>query len=195
MMSSYPRGFVKNAQQIAVEERSELGLGSFDPLDPWELAELHGVRILKLSQLASNGPSAEAVDAFTGHRQSVFSAALLPLGNGAMIVENDSHSRARRVANVTHEMSHVLLEHDFHASLANGDCRGTTSPTERQADRLAIELLVPGAAGLACARRGLSDDEVADMFGISAEMARMCLNLTGARKRATYERRARSARR
>lgn len=194
-MGRYPRGFVKEAQQIAAEERAELGLASFDPLDPWVLAKLHGVRVLELRGLAANCGAAEAVRTFTRQRQSVFSAALLPLGSGAMIVENDSHSYTRRVANTTHEMAHVLLEHDFHPSLASGDCRGTTSLREREADRLMIELLVPGPSGLECARRGMSDEEVADRFGISVDMARMCLNLTGARKRARYEEGARRRRR
>lgn len=80
MIGRYPRGFVKEAQQIAAAEGSELGLGPFDPLAPWELAKLHGIRVLELSGLAGNRGIAGAVRTFTEHRQAVFSAALLPRG-------------------------------------------------------------------------------------------------------------------
>lgn len=176
------------AQRIAIEERRDLGLRPTDPLDPWELAALHGVRIIDIRSLE------EPVDItfFTETNQAAFSGAILPYGRGAVIVENGSHAHTRRISTVTHEMAHVLLEHPFHDSLAALDCIGTTGPLEEQAERLACELLVPRPAALVYARRDMTNADVAQHLGISEAKARQSMNLSGARRQVKRERAKRS---
>lgn len=113
-----------------------------DALDPWDLAELHGVEVIDITST----PRTDALVHFTASRPEAFSGAVLPDGNGAVIIENGSHAQTRRIATVTHELSHVLLEHPYHETLGGHDCTGTTGPLEQQADRLACELLVPRQA-------------------------------------------------
>lgn len=187
-MGQFRRGFVTYVQNVAIEERRDLGIGLFEPLNPWALADAHGVPVVDIRDLADEPAAARAVRAFITDRQELFSAALLPIGSGCLIVENGAHASTRRVASVTHEMSHLLLEHEFHPSMASGECRGTTSEREREADRLAMELLIPRQAALTHARRGVTDIEIADRLGISPRMAAMCMNRSGARKQAMRER-------
>lgn len=182
-----PRGFVAEAQRIAVEERRDLGLRPTDPLDPWRLADLHGICVVDITSLTG----AVDVTFFTETKPAAFSGAILPRGHGAIIVENGSHTHPRRIATVTHEMAHVLLEHPFHGSLTDVDCIGTTGPLEEQAERLACELLVPRPAALAYARRDMSDTEVAQHLGVSEAKARQSMNLSGARRQVERERRKR----
>lgn len=179
-----PRGFVTEAQRIAVEERRDLGLRPNDPLDPWELADLHGVRVVDITSLKA---SAE-VTFFTQTSPAAFSGAILPRGHGVVIVENGSHAHTRRIATLAHEMAHVLLEHSFHGSLTDLDCAGTTGPLEEQAERLASELLVPRSAALSYARNDMSDADVAQHLGISEAKARQSMNLSGARRQVERER-------
>lgn len=185
----YRRGLVTLAQEIAVEERRDLGLGPTDALDPWALAVAHGVEVIDICDL--HAPN-DAIQALTGDRAEMFSAALVPDGHGCFIIENGAHSVERRRANVAHEMAHVLLEHEFHNSLFTADCIGTTGPLEREADRPANELLLPNAAALRCARADLDDAAVARRAGISEARARMAMNMSGARKRVRRERALRS---
>lgn len=166
-------------KRLAGEVRAELGLEPMDALDPWQLAELYGVRVLALGQL----PLDHAVrDHFHSVRPEVFSGALLPHHTGAVIVENDAHPMARRRSTMGHEMAHVVGEHKFHTSLVNErGCRTADKLQEDEAAEISGELLIPFEAAKRLARRKATDDEVALRFGVSPELARWRMNATGAR--------------
>lgn len=150
-----------------------------DALDPWQLAELYGVRVLALGQL----PLDHAVrEHFHSVRPEIFSGALLPHRTGAVIVENDAHQVDRRRSTMGHEMAHVVGEHKFGTSLVNErGCRTADKVQEDEAAEISGELLIPFEAAKRLARREATDDEVALRFGVSAELARWRMNATGAR--------------
>lgn len=166
-------------KRLAGEVRAELGLEPMDALDPWQLAELYGVRVLALGQL----PLDHAIrDHFHSVRPEVFSGALLPHRTGAVIVENDAHPTARRRSTMGHEMAHVVGEHKFHTSLVSErGCRTADKLQEDEAAEISGELLIPFEAAKRLARRKATDDEVALRFGVSPELARWRMNATGAR--------------
>ncbi|BBY17124.1 ImmA/IrrE family metallo-endopeptidase [Mycolicibacterium litorale] len=178
-------------KRLAGEVRTELGLDTMQALDPWQLAELYGVRVLALGSL----PLDQAVrDHFHNVRPHAFSGALLPHRNGAIIIENDAHPLARRRSTMSHEMAHVIGEHKFDTSLVNErGCRTADRLQEDEAAEISAELLVPSDAARRLARQKASDDEVALRFGVSIELARWRMNATGARiiaRRAANYRRA-----
>ena len=133
-------------KRLAAEVRSEIDLSPMDALDPWRLAALYGVKVIPLSTLAIG---AEIRDHFSVARPDMFSGALVPIGKGAVIVENDSHPSVRRRSTLGHELAHVFGEHKFATSLVNergcrpdargggcGDRRRTSRPIRgRQAPR------------------------------------------------------------
>lgn len=167
-------------KRLAGEVRTELGLGQMDALDPWELAKLYGVPVLPLSSLSL---SHAAHHHFQNVRPDAFSGALLPHRNGAVIVENDAHSLARRRSTMGHEMAHVIGEHAFGTSLVNErGCRTADRVQEDEAAEISGELLIPFEAARRLARQKATDEEVALRFGVSPEMARWRMNATGARK-------------
>lgn len=119
---------------------------------------------------------------FTVVRHELFSGALVPLRNGTVIVENDSHSDARRRSTMGHELAHVLGEHKFGASLVNErGCRLADQSQEAEAAEIGGELLIPFEAAKQLARREATNEEVACQFGVSVEMARWRMDATGAR--------------
>ena len=103
-------------KRLAAEVRSEIDLSPMDALDPWRLAALYGVKVIPLSTLAIG---AEIHDHFSVARPDMFSGALVPIGKGAVIVENDSHPSVRRRSTLGHELAHVFGEHKFATSLVN----------------------------------------------------------------------------
>src|SRR4051812_22844710 len=121
-------------RKVAAEERAGLGLSRLAPLDPYQLAEEHGIRVYPFEVLA-DGPRADAsVEHFTSVRPAVWSAALIPVGSGRFIIENTAHSEARRRANLAHELSHHLLEHEFTELLLTEDgCRRFDPTKENEA--------------------------------------------------------------
>ncbi|TNC28455.1 ImmA/IrrE family metallo-endopeptidase [Amycolatopsis alkalitolerans] len=175
------RGFKKEARQLALEVREELGTEVFAPLDPYALAELYGVEIFDLTQ---PGLPPESVRYLTELRPHVFSAALIPLHpSGTIIIENHVHHPKRRRSTIAHEMAHVLLEHQFGAMLTDEHgCRSAVREIEEEAAELAGELLVPTDATRLAAFKGWSDQSVASYFRVSVPMAQWRMNVTGARR-------------
>lgn len=175
------RGAVAESQRLALEIRAEVDLGPLDALDPRLLAAEYGIPVIPLSGITKCPP--EALAHLTGAGAASFSAALVRCGTSRFIVENDAHATTRRRASLAHEMAHVFWEHKFTTVLINAEgCRAADPNAEQEADRLGGELLIPLPAALAAARRGLSDEEVADAYGVSVAYARMRMNLSGARK-------------
>jgi len=168
-------------RKLALELRGEVDLGPHEPFDPYQFAELYGIDIIPLSEVEC---SPEAARHFLRDRQEVFSGALIPCSDGTtVIVENDAHVPERRVSTASHEISHVVLEHPFAATLTDsGRCRVMNKEHEAEATELGGELLLPTEAARRLAYYNVEDEEVARRFGISVQLASWRMNATGARK-------------
>jgi hypothetical protein len=181
------RGFKAEATRRVLEVRAELGLDPHAVFDPWALADLYGIPVYPLSELGGWGCRPAVIQRFASDRNAAISAALVPDGTSRMIVENDHHPDGRRRANVTHEMAHLILEHEFVATILGPDgCRGGDRAVEEEASWFSGELLIPSSAALAMAKRGLTDQQVARKHDVSVEMARWRMNASGARRIAAY---------
>ena len=189
------RGFKTQAQGLALEVRAELEIGPHDVFDPRALANLYGIPVYGLEDLEGWGINEGALGHFNDASPGAFSAALIPVGSAKIIVENTAHATVRRRANIAHEMSHVVLEHDFrHMVLFADGCRVLDTAIEDEATWFAGELLIPTKAALRAARAKLTDVQVADAFEVSTKLAAMRMNVSGARKRALRETAARRRR-
>jgi hypothetical protein len=170
-------------REVAQEERAELGLGPRDPFDPYALAEAHGIDVYALTSLQTFDLGPGAVQHWTVHKSSTWSAALVPLGNARIIVENDAHALVRRRSNIAHELGHHLLEHPFDQVVLGEDHkRQFNSDQEKQATFIAGELLVPFAAVERMAFNGWDNARVAQTYGVSEQFAQM--QMKGQRVRA-----------
>ena len=176
------RGFKEAAKHLALEVRQEIGVDAFAPLDPLDLASEYGIPVYPLSELGGFGCSDAALSYFADEDTATFSAALVPVGTGRIIIDNDDHAPTRRRSSVAHEMSHVLLEHQFNAAILGPDgCRAVPKDIEDEAEWFAGELLITFTAAVVLARRGASDVEVAQRYGVSPRRAGMRMNTSGAR--------------
>jgi Zn-dependent peptidase ImmA (M78 family) len=165
-------GFKAYAKRLALEVRDELNLKLLDPFDPYELASLYGVEVIGTSILLPERVPKDAV-----------SGALVPNGTGAVIIDNDFEPVTRRRLTTSHEMSHVVLEHEFPASLVDEKgCRTRVGDQEEEATYLAGELVLPYDAAMKLAWQNAPDEIVARDFGISVRAAAWRMNSSGARK-------------
>lgn len=161
-------------REVVVEEREALGLGATDRLDPYRLAETHGIRIYALSDLRKSGVSDAAFAHFTGEGSGKWSAALVPLGSSRIIIEHDGHAEVRRRASLAHELGHFLLEHEFAAALLDGDHdRQFDKVKEKQANFMAAELLIPEPAARRAAYAKWGNHQVGRAYGVSPQFAQM----------------------
>jgi hypothetical protein len=175
---SVKHGFKTQAKRIALEVREELDLGDTMPFDPRDWAALYGIPLLSSAEI---GCAEATIAMFHGSSYEKWSAALIPNGNGHVIVYNASHVFVRFKSNVCHEAAHVLLEHPKIASITNGTRCANSKEIEKEANELAGELLLPATAALRLARSGASDADIATEYEISHEMARWRMTSTGAR--------------
>jgi Zn-dependent peptidase ImmA (M78 family) len=167
-------------KQVATEERGWLGLGQMDRLDPYALAREHGIPVYPIDELPDEYCSEDAVAHFTLGRTGVWSAALVRVATGRLILENTGHAEVRRRSSVAHELSHHLLEHGFDdVLLADDGCRKVDTRKETEANFLAGELLIPYPAALKAAFAEKTNDEVAATYGVSVQFAQM--RMKGAR--------------
>ncbi|WP_205064308.1 ImmA/IrrE family metallo-endopeptidase [Streptomyces sp. OspMP-M43] len=168
---------------MAQEERAALGLRANAPLDPYALAEEHGIDVYTLGSLVDFGIDDEVLNHFTTVDSSAWSAALVPLGTARIIIENESHAIARRRSNIAHELGHHLLEHPFDNVIFGEDHkRQFNEGQEKQATFMAGELLIPLAAAERMAFDGWDNARVAAAYGVSERFAQM--QMKGQRVRA-----------
>lgn len=166
--------------EVASEERADLGLGPDDRLNPYALASLHAIPVYPIDELDDEVRAVAAIKRFTTTGQSLWSAALIPVGNGRLIIENTAHLAVRRMSSIAHELAHHLLEHSFDEILLNAEkkCRqfdkGGPGPVPSG------ELLIPRKAARKAAFAGGTNEDVAERFGVSTQFAQM--QMAGPRK-------------
>lgn len=180
------RGFKAEANDIAREVRTELGLAPTDPLDPWRLAQQLDIPVQTLSSMRENAPF--AAYHFSQVDSDAFSAVTVFRGRERHIIHNDFHSRGRQASNLAHELAHALLHHPPTPALNKVRSRNWDQTVEDEANLLGGALLVSEEAALMIARKQWSIPQAALHYGVSEDMIRFRLNVTGAQKRASYYR-------
>ncbi len=166
------RGFAAEAESLAASVRAELGLEVHDRLDPRRLADECGVPIAPITDLVAEGADPASVHQLTVVDRGCFSAGTVLAGASRLIIFNPVHADGRLANSVTHELAHLLLEHEPGPAIGPGGCRVWDQEMEDEADLLAAMLLVPRDAALACARAGLPHAIGAARFGVSADLMR-----------------------
>lgn len=175
------RGFKSEANQISRQIRNELGLKYSDPLNPFELANYLGIKVVPISDFRHDVPL--AIDHFQSSGKFEFSAATIFLGTQRFIIHNDIHAAGRQSSNIAHELSHGLLQHPQAAPLNDLGCRIWDQTIESEADWLGAALLITEEAALKIARDNLPIKTAANLYGVTEQMIRFRLNVTGSRRR------------
>jgi hypothetical protein len=177
------RGFKTQARELALELRAELGVDPYGQFDPYALASEYGIPVFRLCGLGEDPTAHEAAAHYINGSSAAFSAALVPIGSKRFILDNDGHDPRRRRNSVSHEMAHLVLEHEFgHVMLTADGYRAFSPDKEEEADWLGGELLIPYVAAERAARLDWDDEQVADAYDVSVPLARMRMNYSGARK-------------
>jgi hypothetical protein len=177
------RGWKAAAGRLAIEVRAEIGASAHERVDLLAIAELYGLPVYLLSDLADFGCSTEVLARLAGAAGAQFSAALIPDGRRRCVVVNDYHAPTRQRSSLAHEVAHLLLEHEFTASIMGPEkCRLVDPVIEDQASWFAGELLIPTEAARRLAAYRLTDEDVAKLHGLSPSLAAMRMNTSGARK-------------
>jgi hypothetical protein len=183
-MSSLRRGFKTWCENAARGYRRELGLTSLAPLDPKALAKSLNIRIWEPHEIPSLNKA--ALHHLTVREPHSWSAVTLQVDGRKLIITNGTHSPERQNNSIAHEISHLVLEHEpARAFVSAGGLMMLNHYNlahEEEADCLAGALLVPREALLHILGNGDSHQAAAKYFGVTLDLLRMRINLTGVGK-------------
>ncbi len=172
-------GFKTEANWYAREMRRELGLALYSPLCPWKLAEHLEFSLVPLSSYETAAPELVAYYRSISGKKD-FSAITLFDGPVRWIVHNDWHHPKRQAANIAHELAHGLLLHPPKPPLDGKSSRHFDAALEEEANWLGPALLVSDEAALFIEERKLTLSEASGRYGVSVDLVRMRLNVSGA---------------
>ena len=184
------RGFKARCEQMARSLRVAIGLTAIDPLSPEALASYLNVHVLSLNDVGvSNDDLRQLLDV---DPESWSAITVSGYGREA-IIPNPAQMNGRHASNVMHELAHLILGHKpttvFFLENADLALRGYDPHIEEEASWLAGALLLPRDALASCKRRGLPEAEVCDIYGVSPQMLKFRLGVTGVNRQ--FQRRRR----
>ena len=185
------RGFKTWCETTAERYRTTLGLKPEDPLNPKHLAAHLGVVVWGPEDVP--GLSESSLQQLTNHDSDSWSAVTIRVGDTSLTIVNSAHAPTRQRSSLCHEIAHLILDHEpgridlspaGHLLLSSFE-----REQEDEADWLSGTLLVP-RTGLMTAYRSTHDPGIlANRFGVSVDMLKWRLRMTGV---ATQARRARN---
>ena len=175
------RGFKAEAERIATDTRLELGLECMDRLDPIVLAKHLEIPVVTMKELESHcGGRSDFRRYFSATDPDSFSAVTIYVSNyRRMIVHNENHHPHRQASNISHEISHTLLEHVPTAIVGGNGQRFWDAEMEQQANWLGAALLVPREGALELARGGATALDISAHYGVSESLGTWRVVQTG----------------
>lgn len=173
------RGFKADAERIAMEIRGELDLDAGGRLDPFILSEHLAIPILTIGQAARAVNNGSFGKYFSQIDPDSFSAVTIFRGFKRLIVHNESHHPNRQASNVTHEISHTILEHEPTPIISSDGQRYWNPDVEDEANWLGAALLVPREGALQMAKDSCTVEQIAIHFGVSEVLCRWRISQCG----------------
>jgi len=179
-LADLKRGFKAWCEKAAAGYRRDLGLQRDDALDPHILAK--HLRVLVITPDKLPGLAATTLRHLLHVDPDSWSAVTLVLSGRRLVIVNSSHPPGRLASSLSHELSHIILEHKptqaFFGPNGSLMIKEFNKEQEEEADCLASVLLVPREALLSLVSR-YDDQELASHFGVSLPLLRMRRNRSG----------------
>ena len=181
------RGFKAEAERIAGDLRSTLGLGEGAPVDPAEAASSLGISVFSADQLVPRERLVE-VDTLQPGCFSACTFSISPMRT--VIVFNPLSAQTRRRSDIAHELSHIVLNHQLSRVAHVGETPFLVydATHEEEANWLGGCLLLPRRFLLESLRRGDDVSTIAQTCGVSEQLTRWRVNVTGVKRHLRHSR-------
>jgi Zn-dependent peptidase ImmA (M78 family) len=171
------RGFKAEAERLATQVRADAGMGPHDRLEIERLVRHLGASIRAADELVTRAK----LERLEQMQPGAFSAATFDLNGRMVIVTNPLAEEERRRSDVSHEVAHLLLNHQVKEVEQIGRMSFFTcdAEEEQEATWLAGCLLLPRELLLRSLRRGMDGNAIAAANTVSTQMANFRLRTTG----------------
>lgn len=175
------RGFKAQAERISLALREQMGLSCKDRFDPWGF--LRDLGILLWTPAEVPGISPDHVEQLTVLDADSWSGVTIREGNATAIIVNPTHPSTRQANTLMHEWAHIELRHTPNrVDRSEGGLMLLSdypSEYEDEADWMSGTVLAPRDGLVFWRKQGATNDEIAEKFGISIELATWRLRMTG----------------
>jgi len=178
------RGFKSWCENVSVQLRKDLGLTPIEPLDVNALADWLDIEIWTPHQVP--GLESKWTQILLKKDPDAWSAVTLVINAKNLIILNSSHSKARQASDLTHELSHILIGHEAGRVDISPDGLLILSTYNRdqedEANWMAGCLLLPREALAVIIKQDVDFEITAKKYGVSREMLRWRINVTGVQR-------------
>jgi hypothetical protein len=175
------RGFKSQCERRSVELRHLLNREPIDPLPAVDVAVHHDVIVWHPADI--DGVSVADMQHLLGAGLEEWSGFTLRIGGRNLVVVNSAQFERRQNSVLMHELAHIILGHELvSGTFTHGGHFVPGTYNQDQEDEAAWfggTLLLPRPALLWMRRRRMSDDAAATHFGVSPELLRWRIRMTG----------------
>jgi hypothetical protein len=181
-MKSLERGFKAWAERTSLTFRKELELTADDPLSPNTLADYLKVALWTPHNVP--GMTKDILDQLLERDPWGWSATSLQINGQGIVIYNPKHSSGRQSSDITHELAHIILDHQpativLSADLDSVGMRSFNQKQEDEANCLAWTLLVPRDGLIHAKIRRRSVEQIAAQYGVTKTLVSYRINSTG----------------
>ena len=186
-MTTLERGFKAWSERTSNLIRKELDTVQDAALDLSKLADYLGIKIWTPNDVP--GIEKNDLQELLENSWNEWYGVGLQDGDQSVVIYNPRQSKRRQASDIAHELAHFLLEHEpariilsESETLAQIWLRSYDQKQEDEANCLAWSLLVPRDGLAKLIRLRLSQEQIAEKFGVSEQLVKFRINSTGIRK-------------
>lgn len=188
--SLLPRGFMANAEKIAIELRKELSLHPHDPLCGFKLAEHMEIIVCTPLDFFNKGINLEQLVG-TQTKNGGWSALTMKREDRRiLIIHNHLHASTRQQSNIMHELAHIICDHKHSLPPENiplpDFMRQHNKQNEEEANYLGATLQITREGLIWALKKRMSISDIADYYSASESMVNLRINSTGVKKQLSY---------
>jgi hypothetical protein len=181
-MKSLERGFKAWAERTSLTFRKELELTADDPLLPNALADY--LRVALWTPHNVPGMTKDILDQLLEHDPWGWSGTSLQINGQGIVIYNPKHSSGRQASDITHELAHIILDHQpativLSADLDTVGMRSFNQKQEDEANCLAWTLLLPRDGLIQAKLRRRTIEEIAAQYCVTKSLVTYRINSTG----------------
>lgn len=175
------RGFKSQCERRSAELRRLLARRPLDPLPADDVARHYSVTVWHPQDIT--GFPVGDLQQLLGQGREEWSGFTLRIGVRHLVVLNSAQSARRQNSVLMHELAHIILGHELASAMfTDGGDFVPSSYDQDQEDEAAWlggTLLLPRSALLWMRRQRLPDEEAATYFGVSPDLLRWQIRMTG----------------
>src|SRR3954468_1218112 len=100
-----PWGFKSEAERISEQQRKQLGLSIFSPLNAFDLANYLEIPVIPFNELLLEEEAKKLI------KKDVSALWMSNCDGDPIILNNPAHSAGRQQSDIMHELAHILRKH------------------------------------------------------------------------------------